>query len=181
MLFRSREGFTLDQARLQDAIAGDNQRTPEEAQKALANFEQARTSVGRARSLLWVAWVVLAVVLAGIGFLGGRSWGGRLAWAGAVLTFAALIVFVASGPAYSNARPQIVDAFARMGASGAVEATLKAKGQELLLSVADSVVGGVRTQSLLLLVLGVAGIGGGIYLNITGGRKPATARPTATT
>ena len=54
------------------------------------------------RTFRWVVFLLLISLLASIGFLGGRSWPGRVGWAAAFLLVASGLVFLIWGPAYDN-------------------------------------------------------------------------------
>ena len=64
---------------------------------------QALDDVDMARGLrgyLRFGWVLVALLLIAVGFLGGRGWAGRAAWGSGALLVAAAFVFLLFGPAY---------------------------------------------------------------------------------
>ncbi len=79
-------GVTFTQADLKDAAGADS-----------AQLDSVRHTIGTARSLAFVLALVPILLAVIIGFLGGRSWWTRLAWAGAPLLVGGVIVAAASG------------------------------------------------------------------------------------
>lgn len=66
-----RDGYTVTDADVRDRFDAD-----------FETFDDGRGWVSTGRSLLFVLFILLALIAAIIGFLGGRKWGSRLAWAG---------------------------------------------------------------------------------------------------
>jgi hypothetical protein len=129
-------------------------------------LDQARSAVGLFRLLSVLISVAAVAMVAGGGFLGGRTWGGKLGWAGGVLAFAALVTFVATGPVYGALSSDQLDGVRADVATewdGAEELAF-GKLLDTAEQATDDFVGGIRLRALLLLVLGVAGVVGGVYL-----------------
>lgn len=180
-------GITFDEAGLREALAEQDEGLPDALDTLREGFQQgwhwteedlrgllddpealdqARSAVGLVRLLSALASVAAVAMVAGGGFLGGRTWGGRLGWAGGVLAFAALVAFVATGPVYGALGSGALDearAEARSEWDGAEELAFD-KLLDTAEQATDDFVGGVRLRALLLLVLGVAGVAGGVYL-----------------
>ena len=74
---------------------------------AAGTLDDVRGYFKSARTFRWVVYLPLLLLMVVIGFLGGRSWSSRVAWAAGSLTVSAAIVFVIFGPGY--------DTFAKSG------------------------------------------------------------------
>lgn len=180
-------GITFDEAGLREALAEQDEGLPDALDTLREGFQQgwhwteedlrgllddpdaldqARNAVGLFRLLSALASVAAVAMVAGGGFLGGRTWGGRLGWAGGVLAFAALVAFIATGPVYGALGSGALDearAEAQSSWDGAEELAFD-KLLDTAEQATDDFVGGVRLRALLLLALGVAGVAGGVYL-----------------
>ncbi len=148
------EGFT--DADLRDLISGE-----EGGEEGLQQFDDLRRWLGLGRSLWFVLLLVPMGFLAGIGFLGGREWRSRLAWAAVPLGIAAGIAFAGFGPAYLGiAEPFADDQLAdvtrdatgvgRVAAEKAVSITKTAMGDFF---------SGLANTAALLLAISVIGVG----------------------
>ena len=155
-------GFT--EADLLDLITDDGSNI-----QAVADFEEfdrARGWIGLGRSLSFLPYVVLGLVLAGIGFLGGRSWPGRIGWAAVVLSITSLLVYLAFGPVYDNVVGTFInDEFdevranqVRDGAS-VFEMVMVDKFLTIGSTFIDDFVSGIATRALVLLIVALAGLG----------------------
>ena len=149
------KGFTFTQADLlkqMDAQSRDN-------------LDDTRSTLKTARSLRWLVYLIPVLLLAGIAFLGGRSWPGRLAWGASVLAVAALLAFVAFGVLYQAvAWPMIDREIANsMNAVTALERILQAKALEMARSMSDALVGGLATRALVFLVIAVLGVAAAVF------------------
>jgi len=111
------EGFSFSNQDLVDIIAGDgDSQAKDDAEEALGivaagfviteadftenldsasldQFNEVRDYVWLAFSLRWLIWILLLIPLVFIAFLGGRTWAGRLRWAGGVAVCAAVLVY----------------------------------------------------------------------------------------
>ena len=132
-------------------------------EEAVSELDRVRNLLSRswlARIPLFLIWVVL---LAAIGFLGGRTWWSRLAWASATLSISALVAIIAYTVALEAVVPQAVEAWReealRDGNLGPTAALLVDKASSTAGMVADSFLGDrVRASSVMLLVLGLASL-----------------------
>ena len=68
--------------------------------QALDDLDEARGLMEQARGYLRLGWVLMALLVTAVGFLGGRSWAGRTAWGSGALLAAAGLVFLLFGPGY---------------------------------------------------------------------------------
>ena len=90
-----RDGWTYTAADFrQDMIdAGEGER--------LEELDKGRERIGSVRIFQWVSSLIALAVLTIIGFLGGRRWSSRFAWALGVLTVSSLIILIAAGGVWS--------------------------------------------------------------------------------
>ncbi len=150
MLERTRDGASFTEADLQDAI-GDSQ---------LAQFDNVRTYLGLARSLWFLLLLVPGVLLAAIGFLGGKSWRGRLTWAAIPLFIGATFAYAAFGLAYSTiVQPMLDDVFAdaKRDVTG-IALMMIEKGISVSQTAINHIVSGLVTQALVLLIVSVVAL-----------------------
>ncbi len=195
-----RDGLTIDEEDIREALAEQDEALPdvldtlregfregwtwtEEDLRELVDdpeaLDQARGSVGAFRIVAALISLLAVGMVTGAGFLGGRSLGGRLGWAGGALAFAALITAIIAGPIYSavadgpleDVRAEIQDA------DGDTERILLEKLLDTAVEASDDIMGGIRLRAVLLLALGIAGVAGGIALARRGRR--GYARPGA--
>ncbi len=127
--------------------------------------EDVRDIVGTARTWLWPAWLVPALLLAGVGFLGGRHWYSRIIWAASALAVASLIVYIAFGPVFSAlARPEIDQAIAEaVGQNEGVMAVADDKAVAVAQDTVDSFIGGIDTLAIVLLVASLVIIAAAVF------------------
>ena len=192
-------GFTIDEEDLRKALSEQDEGLPDALDTLREGFQQgwswteqdlrdliddpealdqARSAVGLFRMLSVLISVVAVMMVAGGGFLGGRTWGGKLGWAGGVLAFAALVSFVATGPVYSTLSSGPLDDVRTEVATdwdGAGELAFD-KLLDTAEQATDDFVGGMRLRALLLLVLGVGGVVGGVYLTFRRIKRALAAR-----
>ncbi|MCZ6892321.1 MAG: hypothetical protein O7F09_07390, partial [Chloroflexi bacterium] len=152
-------GYT--EADLQDLITNDGD-NPEDFEE----FDRVRGRIGLGRSLSFLPYVVLALVLAAIGFLGGRSWPGRIGWAAVVLGIASLLVYAAFGPVYDNVVGTFLDdQFDEVRAdqvrdgAGVFEVVMVDKFLTIGRTFVDDFVSGIASRALVLLIVALAGLG----------------------
>ena len=192
-----RDGITIDEEDIREALAEQDEGLPDALDTLREGFQEgwtwteedlrelvddpealdaARGAVGIFRMLTVVVSLLSVGMVAGAGFIGGRSWGGRLGWAGGALAFAALIAFIIAGPLYGAVSSgPLEDARAEAWATEDVtERILTTKLLDMAIDATDDVIGGMRLRSLLLVVLGAAGVAGGIALCR---RRPARSPP----
>ena len=123
--------------------------------EALDIIDNMRSGLGLARNLQWIGPPVLVVLLAGIGFLGGRSWHTRLAWAAAILAVACLLIVIAAGPVYSAVGSSRIEdlrleAVQDLGGTRLLAAD---KFLTMLNIMADDFFSGLFTRSLIIFIL----------------------------
>lgn len=193
------EGLTIDEDDLREALAEQDEGLPSAVDTLREGFsegwtwteedlrdllddpealDQARRAVGLFRLLSALFAVAAVAMVAGGGYLGGRSWAEKLGWAGGVLAFAALMAFIVTGPLSSAVTGVALDearAEARASASDA-EALALNKLLDTAGEATDDFGGGVRLRALLLVLLGVAGVAGGVAWDRLERRQAATAR-----
>ena len=68
--------------------------------QSLDDVDMTRGLIRQGRGYLRLGWVLVALLLIAIGFLGGRGWAGRAAWSSGALLVAAGLVFLLFGPGY---------------------------------------------------------------------------------
>ena len=182
-----RDGLTIDEEDIREALAEQDEGLPEVLDTLRDGFregwtwteedlrelvddpealDQARGSVGAFRIVAALISLLAVGMVTGAGFLGGRSLGGRLGWAGGALAFAALITAIIAGPIYSSAADgPLEDARAEIrDADDEAERILLSKLLDTAVEASDDIIGGIRLRAVLLLVLGIAGVAGGVAL-----------------
>ncbi len=171
------EGWTWTEQDLRDVIADP---TSPDAEEALATFDRARGAVGGLRLLLALPLVFALGLVAGAGFLGGRTWPARLGWAGGALASAALFAFILTGPLYGSVVGSALESARAEATIGEDETSriLTDKLWDTVTDASDDIIGVVRIRALLLFALGIAGVAGGIAL---ARRKPRPAPPPSAT
>ena len=133
----------------------------------LKYLDRGRTNFDRARRFRLLLYLSVLPTLVSIGFLGGRSWRGRFAWASATLAVASGVIFVASGPVYDalgesrleDAKETAIRKISLTEDFKDTERLAIDKAFEMTNSVADGFASGVATKSLILLIVGTAGLG----------------------
>ena len=158
------DGFTFTDADLQELmISADGGNTSEQLQA----FNEVRFWLGTARSWKIAAWIIPALLLVAIGFLGGRRWSSRLIWAAAVLVVIAIITYIAFGPVFSaTAQPRIDEALMQaVGQADGFQSLLADKSIAIARNSIDSFVGGIQTQSFILLGVSLVLVAAGIFLH----------------
>jgi hypothetical protein len=119
------EGFVLDDQEINDQLAKSNRAELNQPNNALGLFRPAgysvteqqlldraagqdgfsipkiRTWATRFRMARWAVLGLAALLVLGIGFLGGRRWWSRLAWGAAALLVASVVTFTLASPVYS--------------------------------------------------------------------------------
>lgn len=123
------------------------------AAKTWQDLQDVRSIVGTARTWLWPAWLVPALLLVGIAYLGGRGWKSRVVWGASVLAIACVIVFAVSGPVFSSvAKPKIDEAIDKAFTTDTtgVQAMALDKGVTVAKSAVDSFAGGLSIEAIVL-------------------------------
>jgi hypothetical protein len=131
------------------------------------DFDNARSAFGTVRRWMWVAWLIPALLLVGIGALGARKWTNKLIWGASVLAFVSIIVIVLSGPVFSAvAKPEINSAL--VGAfdqTSGLEKLITDKVVSLSQNTINAAVRGLEIQGIILLVVSLAVIAFAIIWN----------------
>ena len=162
-----------------------------DGEEALSNFDRFRSRIDLARNLRWLAFIPLLLSLVSIGFMGGRGWYGRVAWAGGYLAVTAGVIFMVSGPIYDRYAGDAID----KGREEALEAIQDSdsnfkgterlaaeKGFEVVANIGDDFSDGVAALSGILALVGLVGLGGSLALppilnRYRGGRRPEGPEP----
>jgi hypothetical protein len=139
--------------------------------QTLENFDDGRDYLSQARDFRLLVYLPMLLVLLVIGFLGGRSWAGRVGWGAAYLAAVAAIVFVAFGPVYNTLTDRYLDD-ARDEAYQEISFDADFGGTQRLavdkaFDVAESVVGGfasgIAGKALLLVFIALITVGASIF------------------
>ena len=132
-----------------------------EWEEALDGTRMVADAIGQAR---WTAFGIAALLLIGVGALGGTSWRGRVNWAAAALLVAAGLVALVWGPVYQavsdaaieGAREEIA---ANLDADFALTSDLVAdKLLNLAVMVVDEIAGSMVRNSVILAAVAVAAL-----------------------
>ena len=131
--------------------------------KAMATFEQVRSSLGTAKRLIYFIWIAPFLLLISFGALGARRWSSKLVWAAAVLAIMAIIAYIIFGPVFSaTAQPIINQALAmEFGQAEGISSLVAEKGVALAHNAINTFIGGLKNQSLGLIIASVLLIGAG--------------------
>ena len=155
------DGWTYTEADFREHLveAGD--------EDTLNDFDNGRDYFSLARTLRLLIYPSVLLVLLMIGFLGGRGWSSRFAWAAGSLVLTSAIIFVTFGPVYnavgeSRLEDGRVEAISDIDLSGNFENTQRLVIDKLFdigeLAI-NGFASGVATKSLILLILGLVGLG----------------------
>jgi hypothetical protein len=138
----------------------------EEASETLDTLNEVRGYISLGRSLIWLLWLLPAVLLFVVAVLGGRGWKNKLLWAMSVLLVASLLIVIGVSVGYSGyGQPMITDAIASMPADNAITIVASEKGVEMIYNFTDSFVGGIRNMGIIMIaisgvvILGTIGYG----------------------
>ena len=159
--------------------------------KTLRNFDRFRSRIDLARDLRLLVFIPLFLSLVSIGFMGGRGWYGRIAWAGGYLVVTAGIILIVSGPIYDRYAGDAIDkgreeALQEIQDSdsnfkGTVRLAAE-KGFEVVTNIGDEFSDGVARLSGILALVGLVGLGGSLAVppilkRYKGGRRPERPEP----
>ncbi|MCH8090312.1 MAG: hypothetical protein IH955_09900 [Chloroflexi bacterium] len=130
------------------------QLSPGDAEDALDAIDEGRKWLGRVDTYQLLFLPVGAVLLAGIGFLGGRRWSSRLAWAMIILAMVSAITFAASAPVYSSlGSPELddlrIDAIEDLSGT---ELLATDKAVSILIAAVDDILSGISQLSLIIMI-----------------------------
>jgi hypothetical protein len=157
-------GYTVTETDLREAISPTD---PE-----LESFDDVRHWVGTGRTWLWTLWLIPVILLIAIGFLGGRSWRGRLAWALAGLFIGSLVAYVAMAVTYSSVgEPQIQELMLNPSQYEGVMAVVAEKGNELIENAFDSFASSVTSKALYVMIGSAVALGGVIGWSVVSQRR----------
>jgi hypothetical protein len=123
---------------------------------AIVNLDTFREQLNRARYMRFLVYILCAVLLVLIGFLGGRQWFGRIAWSAGTLSISAVILFVVSVPIYNSIIQSRIYEFRIDLVDGIDSPTLLLaldKGLNIVQSGLDDFLGGIGHYSLLLFAI----------------------------
>ncbi|MBM3156247.1 MAG: hypothetical protein FJ004_03065 [Chloroflexi bacterium] len=138
-------GYTLTETDLRDAI-GEND-------SDLDDFDNVRHNINTARTWLWTLWLIPLAFLIIIVFLCGRNWASRAVWGLAVLFFTALIIYICIAATFAlAAEPRLEEGAFDLSQYEGVSAVMAEKGNELVHSVADSFVSGLKHTALYFII-----------------------------
>lgn len=145
-----RDGWTYTEADYrQDLIDADEAGT-------LEDIDEGRDVLSTVRTLQWAPFLIGLLLLVIIGFLGGRRWSSRFAWALAVLTISSLIIFVAAGPVWSSQGSDRIED-ARTEALEDLDDTALLAADKLYtiaLDAADEFFSGLQSMALIFFIVG---------------------------
>lgn len=155
------DGFTFTEVELQELMTSAGGQT-EQSQ----TFNEMRSWLGIVQSWKIAVWIIPALLLAAIGFLGGRRWSSRLIWAASVLVVIAIITYIIAGPVFSaTAQPRIDEALMQaVSQADSFQSLMINKGITIAHNSIDSFVGGIKTQSFILLGVSLVLVAAGIFL-----------------
>ena len=150
-----RDGWTFTDADLRQSLKESG------GEDAVEQLDSARDTLGSdwlSPIRLFLLW---AVLLLAIGFLGGRTWWSRLAWAAAVLSISAAVAIVAYSVVLGFAVPQLLESVReealREAGTGPTAILLLEKVFSMAEAATESFLGDrVRSSSVMLLILGLA-------------------------
>lgn len=144
-----RDGFTFTSADMEEAMGAAD----------LATLDDVRRYIDQGRSLLLLLVIVPALVAVTIGFLGGRRWGTRLAWAGVPVSFAGVITAVAFGPVASRGFEVIDDVIRNLE----INEIFIMKLLDARAAMQMNFVSPLATQSMAIAAVGFAMMAIGLY------------------
>ena len=154
------------------------------------DLDSGRDILKASRTYRWVIYVPLIVLLAGISFLGGRGWSGRVAWGAGALLIAAGIIFLIFGPGYDNlaksgpiydaaglsdleeqreealdriTHPEKYDTSAEKNDYPKTSSLAANKAFDMLESMADDFASGIATSSLGFAIIGLIALAAAIF------------------
>ena len=141
-------------------------------QDTVEELDRARGWIGLLRQLRYLLLPLIAALLVGIGFLGGRSWPDRLAWAGGALALSSLIVYVGGGIAMGSLFESVLPEIESQGEQG-FSHVVSTKALEVVEGMTDRFRSAVTTQALVLFVAGMVALGGGLAWRLRARRSGA--------
>jgi hypothetical protein len=157
------EGWTYTEADFRDHIVDLAAGLEMGEENILENFDRGRTLFNRVRTYKLLIYLPAFLVLLAIGFLGGRSWTSRLAWAAVFLVVTSGIIYIAFGPVYQyagefgldSARETTLNEIEFDSEFEATERLVTFKAFDMVESIVGDFAGGIATKSLVPLVAGL--------------------------
>ncbi|MFQ5873070.1 MAG: hypothetical protein ACE5JL_04625 [Dehalococcoidia bacterium] len=124
---------------------------------ALDAVDNVREWLGRVRSFQWAPYLLAFIIVVGIGFLGGRRWNSRIAWAAGVVVIASLIIFIAAGPVWSAVGSDRLEDERTEALKDLDETALLVadKGITLGITAVDDFFSGLSLSSLITFIIGL--------------------------
>ena len=148
-----RDGISYSSAELREDLAGEDP-------QALDGLDGARSVLNTFDDFKFIVYVVWAMLLVGIGFLGGRRWWTRLAWAALPLAIAGLLLFITAGLLYGSFAEPGLDRGLEQLKEGqdpeGFEVILMDKAFDVGKTAAHEFFSGIKTQSLIIALTGFA-------------------------
>ncbi|MEX2431354.1 MAG: hypothetical protein WD645_05480 [Dehalococcoidia bacterium] len=135
----------------------------------LAVFDRAREGIGAASSVVFLLLLLPLGMAAAVGFLGGRTWGTRLAWAGVPLVGGGIAVAVVTGAGAGLFRGVTESLILGMDSDQIIIFKIIEVRNELVRAFVTP----ITVQSSVAAIVGVAAIAGGFWL-----AKRASSNPT---
>lgn len=155
------DGWRYDEVKFRDNIvdAGDID--------ALNTFDYLRDSFKTVRTLRWLVYLPVIVLLLIIGLLGGRTWSSKIAWAAASLSIIAAIIWLASSPLYNlfgdprleDLRVDTIESTELNENFPETELLIIDKALDMLESVIDGFASGIAFRSVIILAIGLIALG----------------------
>ena len=158
-----RDGWTFTDADLRRSLRESG------GEEAVAELDRIRDQLSRAWLVRVIIFLLAVALLLAIGFLGGRNWWSRLAWASVVLSISAAIATIAYTVILDAIVPGLVTSWReellRDANAGPTMALVVDKASASVQLVADSFLGGrVRSSSVALVIVGVIALLGSLVL-----------------
>ena len=141
--------------------------------ESLATLDRFRDTARQARQYRYLSILLIGALVGGVGFLGGRSWPGRLGWAAAALATTALLIYVAGGPAAAgrfDAGFVDLKVQAQQGREG-VTLLAATKALEVVENVAREFRAAVTGTALTLFLVGAVLSGGAVAWHLLARRR----------
>ena len=158
-----RDGWTFTDADLRRSLRESG------GEEAVAELDRIRDQLSRAWLVRVIIFLLAVALLLAIGFLGGRNWWSRLAWASVVLSISAAIATITYSVILDAVVPGLVTSWReevlRDANAGPTMALVVDKASATVQLVADSFLGGrVRSSSVALVIVGVIAFLGSLVL-----------------
>ena len=161
-----REDFTFTDRDLSRRLQDAGQQDTVEA------LDRVRGWIGLLRQLRYLFLPLIGALLVVVGFLGGRSWPDRLAWAGGALALSSLIVYVGGGIAMGSLFEAVLPEMESQGEQG-FSHVVSTKALEIVEGMTDRFRSAVTTRALVLFIAGMAALGAGLAWRLRARRRGA--------